>query len=306
MAQPIHVLLIDDEKDYCDTLKTNARHSGILIADFQNLEDGFKELEKELKYKAIIFDAKCLIDEKEEVDNFGFLPIALDRLKEFEQKHDVHLPFVVNTGYAGEKEISMITRQVETKKGKVFDKGEPKDILFQYLLNEINKAGITKLEKEYQDVFQVFEKGYLPNNMRDDLINILQNCKNSTPAKIKDNLATIRRILDEILTKINSLKPSVLPNSKRNFMDKIKWLSGQKRVGSSTPANYVGGETKYQTSSNEYLATAIWKISSDFGSHSLPTNAALYKAFPSSYAVQALTYSILEIIIWYIELMDND
>lgn len=306
MTQPIHVLLIDDEKSYCDTLKTNARHSGILISDFQNLKDGFKELEKELKYKAIIFDAKCMIDDKEEVDNFGFLPIALDKLKEFEQKHDLHLPFVVNTAYAEEKEISMISKQVETKKGKVFDKGEPKDILFQYLLNEINKAGITKLEKEYQDVFQVFEKGYLPNNMRDDLINILQNCKNYTPTKIKDNLATIRRILDEILTKINSLRPLVLPNSKRNFMDKIKWLSGQKRAGTTTPANYVGGETKYQTSSNEYLATAIWKISSDFGSHSLPTNVALYKPFPSSYAVQALTYSILEIIIWYIELMDNE
>ncbi len=305
MTQPIHILLIDDEKDYCNTLKTNARRSGILITDFQNLEDGFKELEKELKYKAIIFDAKCMVDDDEEVDKFDFLPIALDRLKEFEQNYNVHLPFVINTGYPDEKEISMIKKQVETRRGKVFRKGDEKK-LYEHLLDEINKADTTKLEKEYQDVFQVFEKGHLPNNMRDDLIKILKDCKNSTPSVIKGNLARIRTILDEILTKINSQKPSVLPNSKRNFMDKIKWLSGQNRVGSGTPANYVGGEIKYQTSSNEYLATAIWKISSEFGSHSLPTNEAFYKAFPSSYAVQALTYSILEIIIWYIELMDNE
>ncbi len=304
MKQPIHFLLIDDEKDYCNSLKTNARNSGVLISDFQNLEDGFEELKRELKYKAIIFDAKCMIDSDQEVDNFSFLPIALDRLREFEQQYNVHIPFVINTGYFGEDEITMIKQQVDIKKGKIFSKGDGADELFKHLLKEIDKSEITKYEKEFANVFQVFEKEYLPNNMRDDLISILQNKNISSPAKIKDNLATIRRILDEIITTINKLKPTILPNSKKTFMDKIKWLSGQRRIGSTQ--NYQGGETKYQTSSNEYLATAIWKISSDFGSHSLPTNSALYNAFPSIYTVQALTYSIMEIILWYIELMDNE
>ncbi len=276
--QPIHILLIDDEKDYCNSLKTNARNSGILISDFQNLEQGFEELKKELRYKAIIFDAKCMIDKEQEVDNFDFLTIAFDRLKDFELRHKLHLPFAVNTGYFGEKEIAMVGRQVKEKKGKIFSKAEGSDELFKYLLAEIEKSEITKYEKEFANVFQVFEKGYLPNNMRGDLINILQNKENAAPSKIKDNLATIRRILDEILTSINGMKPTVLPSSKSSFMDKIKWLSGQKRTGNNQ--NYQGGETKYQTTSNEYLATAIWKISSSFGSHSSPTKSALYMDFP--------------------------
>lgn len=303
MEQPIHILLIDDEKDYCNSLKTNARSSGILITDFQNLKDGFIELKKELKYKAIIFDAKCMIDSDQEVDNFSFLPIALDQLKEFEQQYNLHIPFVVNTGYFGENEITMIEQQVDIKRGKVFSKGDGADELFKHLLREIDKSEITKYEKEFLNVFQVFEKGYLQNNMRGDLINILQNKDNSNPAKIKDNLNTIRRILDEIHTTINNQKPSVLPDSKNTFNKKIRCLSGNIQ---NVSGSYQPTTTKYQTSVIEHLSTAIYRISSDFGSHSLPTNSALYQNFPSVYTVNALVFSIMEIIIWYIELMDNE
>jgi len=303
MANPIHILLIDDEKEYCNTLITNARYFGILIKDFQNLEDGFKELEKELKYKAIIFDAKCMVNEKEEVDNFGFLPIALDRLKDFENKYKIHIPFVINTGYSDQKEISMISKQIALKKGKIFDKGSAKEELFNYLIDEINKADITKLEKEYADVFLVFEKGYLPNNMRGDILKILQNNTNPDPAKIKDNLATIRRILDEILSRISSNKPIVLPASKNSFNKKVKHLSGNVKESPIGSGNYLSTTKKYQSSTIEFLSTAIYRISSDFGSHAIPKDTALYQPFPTIYSVQALTFSIFEIILWYIELL---
>ena len=304
--QPIHVLLIDDEKDYCDSLKTNARISGILIADFQSLDEGLKELEKELKYKAIILDAKCMVDKSQSVDNFDFLPVALDRLKVFEQQYNLHLPFVVNTGYIGEKELSMVKRQIDERKGKIFSKTDTKDDLFNYLISEINILEITKFEKDFEKVIQVFEKGYLPNNMRNDLFKVFQKKDSSNPTDIKDNLSTIRRILDEIFSKISSSKPFVLPSAKNTFNKKVKHLSGNIQESPVGSGNYIPSTNKYQASTIEFLSTAIYRISSDFGSHAVPTISARNQPMPTSMTVNSLVYAIMEIILWFTELMDNE
>ena len=118
-----NILLIDDEKEVCESLIDFANQIGIakfdadiIITDRQNWQDGAELLEKEY-FHALILDAKCMIETDQADDNFDFLPVALERLKEIEQKQDRHIPFVINTGYFGEKEVQMMQRLITERRG---------------------------------------------------------------------------------------------------------------------------------------------------------------------------------------------
>ncbi len=169
-----NILLIDDEKEVCESLIDFASQIGIakfdadiIITDRQNWQDGAELLEKEY-FHALILDARCMIDSEQIDDNFDFLTIALERLKEIEQKQDRHIPFVINTGYFGEKEVQMMQRLIAERRGRIFSKTLPKDEMFQYLVEEIEISENTKIEKEYADVFEIFDKGYLDATFRLD------------------------------------------------------------------------------------------------------------------------------------------
>lgn len=148
-----NILLIDDDKKVSEPLSAFASQFGfakfdadIIVTDRQNWQDGAELLEKEY-FHALILDARCIIDRDQVDDNFDFLTIALERLKEIEQKQDRHIPFVINTGYFGEKEVQMMQRLITERRGKIFSKTLPKDDMFQYLVTEIENAENTKIEK---------------------------------------------------------------------------------------------------------------------------------------------------------------
>lgn len=61
----------------------------------------------------------------------------------------------------------------------MFDKAKGETQMLEYLLEEIEKALETKFEKEFPDIFEVFAKGYLPDEQRRNLVKILINKDNS-------------------------------------------------------------------------------------------------------------------------------
>ncbi len=168
--QVIDILLIDDDKGYCREVKNQLRSIGIdeygydvIIKDFQNLEEGFAELEKESKYKAVILDARCLLTKEQETEDFQFLPEALDELEKINHRTGTYTPFVVNTGYKDTEVLNSLSLKIQRHKGKIFDKSKQAKEMLQYLLKEIENAENTKTEKQFTDVFEVFNKGYLEN-----------------------------------------------------------------------------------------------------------------------------------------------
>ena len=295
-----NILLIDDEKEVCESLIDFANQIGIakfdadiIITDRQNWQDGAELLEKEY-FHALILDARCMIETDQVDDNFDFLTIALERLKEIERKQDRHIPFVINTGYFGEKEVQMMQRLITERRGKIFSKTLPKDEMFQYLVTEIEDSENTKIEKDYPDIFEVFDKGYLGSSFRIELFKILKTLNKDS--KNQENLRAVRVIQDEIYNALRRKNPAIVPNG--SFTDKNKHLSG----------NSYQNSTIYQTNTISYLANAIYRISSDFGNHSpqKPTNVTIeYWEMPSNYAVKSLVFALLEQLLWFKNLMEK-
>lgn len=320
--QVIDILLIDDDKQFCRSLRNRFLLIGedidvnFQVRDFQNLDEGFAELEKDSKYKAVILDAKALIKTDQETPDLDFLPVALHRLEKLNQKTGrIHTPFAVITGYY-DNFLSFDTL-IREQKGKLFDKSTQEEEMLEYLLKEIENSNNTKIEKQYADVFQVFDNGYLENKFRTELLQILQSIEDSS--QNQNILRAVRVIQDEVYIELN--RKNIVPSSiqkfndktKRNenfppsFTDKNKHLSGNEIWDKSVKKN-IAQDTIYQTSAISYLAGAIYKISSDFGNHppQKPTNVAVeYWEMPSNYAVKSLVFALLEQLIWFKKLMEK-
>ncbi len=256
----IQVLLIDDENEYCESLAKLADAGyGIQITHFQNHEDGFAALAKNPDYKALILDAKCFINAEQETESDDALDYALKRLADFEQSTVKHLPFAVNTGY--DYFARFFEKGITDRKAKIFSKAKSPKELFEYLISAINNTENMQIEKQYADVFEVFEKGYLDNELKMNLLNILKNMKKVELAEIRKNLALIRNVKEKMTQRLLSANNS-----------------------------YAQPDLIAQ-----FSVHLIPKVASNYGSHTPRNNDIL----PSKYTVIALTNALLELLLWF-------
>lgn len=299
-----NILLVDDEATYCQSLRSALQQIGldrnlhIVVKDCQNWEEAEEELARQY-YAAIILDAKCLLDKTQVQEDFNFLPIALNRLQSIEKAQDRHIPFAINTVYAGEKELATLERIVSEKKGKIFAKLSPKDALLNFLLVEIEKAPETKVLKEHKEVFEIFDTHNFmppnPVNFRYKLLQILKNINNEAHGL---SILQDSRVIQDEIYKLLQVKCNI-PNG--SFLTKNKYLSGEKQG-----ENY--NSVVYQTEVLSYLASVVNKASSSFGNHSssAPTNVEVqYWEQPSQYAVKSVVFALLEQLLWFKKLMQT-
>ncbi len=303
--QVIDIIIIDDDKTYCQLLARTFTTIGrsmdydIKLNDFQNLNDGIAELSNNSKYKAVILDGKCRIEAGGR-EEYGFLPLALNQLWDLNRQTGRHyIPFAVCTGYY--ERYQDHKRLVEEKGGGMFDKSIQEEDMLIWLLKEIEKALETKLEKEFPDIFDIFAKGYLPDEQRTNLVEILKN--KDTEAQISTTLASLR-VFQENIYKTLEAKRKINTNGNMSFKNRNKQLSGN--VAHVAP--YQATQTIYQTDTIEHLANAIYKIGSTYGNH-VPVKsthvAVKYWENPSIYVTQSLVFALLEQILWFKKLMEQ-
>ncbi len=302
-----NILLIDDEKEVCESLIDFASQIGIakfdadiIITDRQNWQDGAELLEKEY-FHALILDARCMIDNEQVDDNFDFLTIALERLKEIEQKQDRHIPFVINTGYFGEKEVQMMQRLITERRGKIFSKTLPKDGMFQYLVAEIEISENTKIEKEYADVFEIFDKGYLEASLRNDLLTIIK--KLNDKANVKNNFNPLRKFIEAIYGKIKAKDTNLIPDAvyygRGGIGINLEWTW---RYLSGMSVNVDRTSLPFQTTAlfSEHISKNV-KTVEELSS----TISHLYPKDVTTYAYKSAVFALLEILLWFKKLMDK-
>ncbi len=299
--QIIDILLIDDDEDYCREVKNQLRSIGIdeygydiIVKYFRNLKDGFAELEKDSKYKALILDAKAFITPEQEKEEFDFIVEALSRLEETNRKTGrIHIPFAVNTGYTDHETLKAVKTRIENQKGKLFDKSKQAEEMLQYLLEEIDKTENTKIEKQYADVFEVFDKGCLDASLRNDLINILK--KLDDEAAITDNFTPLRKLLEEIYKKL--ITEGIIPNNlvHSDGRPNLEWiyyyLKGYTRYPNPGLTNPNPTQEKHLLSCLDYLKNIT----------SIITHA--YSHDVSKYAYKSAIFALLEILLWFKKLM---
>jgi CheY-like chemotaxis protein len=303
----IHILLIDDNKEYCKSLKSRFWNIGaengldIQVTDFQNLEEGFAELEKESKYKAIILDAKCLRIKEQETEDFQFLPEALDELEKINQRKGTYIPFVVNTGYYDTEVLSSLSLKIERQKGKVFDKSTQEEELLQHLLKEIASAENTKIEKQYSEIFEIFNKGFLDASLRNDLLIAIK--KLDDQANVKNNFNPLRKFIEAIYKEIKAKDTSLIP-------DAVFYGRGGTGINLEWVWRYLSGMTVNVDRTTPPLQSAplfpehigknvktVEELSS--------TISHYYAENVTTYAYKSAVFALLETLLWFKKLMEK-
>ncbi len=286
------VLYIDDEIKAYESLKNFAHSFNIKLIHSDNLEEGLLKLKSTMSYHGIILDARCSLSNNKTPKD-SFLEEAFEQIKEIEKNKNCYFPIIIYSGYP-EK-----FKSIYGEKYNFFekDRDNPKD-LFKTLIKKIKDSNHTKLELEYKEVFEIFNKNYLSDANRIKLLKIITD--KDEYSRIQDNLISIRSIFTDIIKKIYKIEQHEdydINSRNVSASDIINKLAGGRRSGKPS------ADQCYWSGLLESAARSIWFTASEFGKE---INISEYnKIYPATiYTVQRLLFALFDIILWlkqYIE-----
>jgi hypothetical protein len=282
MARPLEMLIIDDDTKYVESLHADAQRLQILLTHKDNLEDGqlFLKSSKARKTSGVILDVVCMTSKDDEVAKSSFITEALDLFA----RDAPHLPVVILTGEPDQyKNLSELF-----KHKKVYSKGRDEEEMLLFLKEEALKLDKVQTINKYKDIFEITEE-YFDAETEEALINCLSKLNSSDNTQIKNNLACIRRLQENIYIELNKSKPDWVP---------IECVEGDVKVKAILRHLREGNRVDKKT---ENFAKSIYETASDYGAHQ-----NLSKGSPiSKYTVHTIAYALLELFIWFKEVVNK-
>lgn len=272
------ILLIDDDKDYCQKLTQLARNHNFKIHSFHNLEDGMDYLKSHQQVKAVILDERCLLtpEQKPGTEKTNFVFHAMQELKDIEHEQDRALPFCVmaiNTDDFNDDLHGIAS---------VFEKNRDEKLLFGHLQAEVMHLAESIVEKEFEDIFE-FVDDFLDEEDYELMATLLLNKEKSDPQNIISNLSLLRRVEEKLF---DVLCVNLLGKQAQQF--ETRGRSRTKNIIQALYAQHIMPRMLKDT------AFQIYTLSSKIGNH----NHYDSNYFPSQYFVSALVFNFLEILLW--------
>ncbi len=238
---------------------------------------------------------------EQETEDFQFLPEALDELEKIDKRKEIHTPFVVNTGYYDTEVLSFLSLKIDRQKGKLFDKSTQEEEMLEYLLKEIENAENTKIEKQFADIFDIFDKGYLDASLRNDLLPIIKKLNDN--ANVKNNFNPLRKFIEAIYEKIKNKDTNLIPDEIYYGRGRIginlewtwRYLSGMSvNIDRTTPPFQSPALFSEHISKN---VKTVEELSSTISHH--------YSKDVTTYAYKSAVFALLEALLWFKALMEK-
>jgi hypothetical protein len=167
MSKPIKVLLVDDKKDYCESLSGVARNSNIKVEYKLDWETGFEVLKNDPTIEFVILDGKGKIEADQETEKDNFVIRAMKDIDTYSNQVGKHIPYCVNTGFMERFESLEDNVNIFEKNDKQRDK------MFQYITEEVTKSEYRTSRLKYKDPFIAFDKGIMNTEHEHLLVQII-------------------------------------------------------------------------------------------------------------------------------------
>jgi hypothetical protein len=292
------VLWFDDKPEENQVDREDALLKNIKCNCYKNSETGLKELTLNYKdYHAVILDGlfyKKTTDKGTPNDAaFGEVAKVLGNLK----AQGNIIPWFIYSGqpsFVKNKSVLIdIFSEDAFANGKVFDKNKDEDFieLCNQIKVEADKLPRTKTRHNYPDIFEIFELGYLPDAVEENVLDLLIKPLPQNNSEFKAVLTNIRSIHESCFLKLSSI--NVVTKNITSVSLKLKHLSGNiKRENNWKPTSEV-----YQ--SKEILNLNEW-IYYTCGTYLHYLEDQHYDGYMiSNYAVESLKFGLLEILLWF-------
>jgi hypothetical protein len=282
------VLWIDDDFEKQDGFIENAYLNSIDITPFKTSKSGMEELTANIeKYDVVILDAKVYDKSEDEVAKLTGLMSSITKIKEV--SHIELIPYFI---YTGQPDVIDNTSFKELMGDTfIFKKPSQKDELFQAIKNEADQRVNTRIKHKNQQVFSIFDLGYLPSEVGSQVLELIKTPLPLTRVEIKAILSNIRSIHESCFLKLEEI--NVISNATSSINNIIRELSGN-----ITPANgYQPTTIVYQNDSIENLHKWIYFTCGKYIHNLRDENYNGYMI--SGYAVESIRNGILEILLWF-------
>lgn len=289
-----NILWVDDQHndDEMIQFKIFAENEGIILVGFASFEEAFNVLQSRLHFfDAILLDG-MFFEKKDQLsgteDEIG-LGMAIAKINEL--KPQKIFPWFVLSGkdqFTKSKSSILIAN-----KKRCFDKTNPQDIidLFHEIKEEANQHPDTQIRHDYHEIFEMFSLNFLPLEVEEQLLELIKLPLPSSRAEIKGMLSNIRSIHESCLLKLEEI--NVIPDSQVSFNNIVKHLSGNKIPAS----NYQPTTKEYQNDAIENLNKWLHFTCGKYIHNLRDENYNGYMI--SKYAVESLRFGILEILLWF-------
>ncbi|MCG8182758.1 hypothetical protein [Tenacibaculum piscium] len=284
-----NVLWIDDEyKTRGTSFITLAEQDDIIIEAVESHEEGMAKLkEKEGFYDAVILDAKVKLNKADTTTNLKGLSASRDFLIAYNK--DKILPYFIYTGQPDYQKNDIF----EDSYGKYYIKGTDNEQLLEDIKKEVENIEIRRVKKKYSDIFEIFDLGYLPDSVEENILDLLIKSLPKNNSGLKGVLTNIRSIQESCFVQLENIR--VIPNSKDSFNKILKHLSGN----ISKDRGYKPVTNVYQTIEIENLQKWIYFTCGRYIHYLEEQHNDGYMI--SNYAVESLRNGLLEILLWFKE-----
>jgi len=281
----VRILIIDDNRHYVEALHRDAQQYGIILVHSGSLEEGRECFERQDGWSltGIILDVKCLKERTQQVPDNSFLTAAV---RYFSEKAP-HLPMVVLTG---EPDQYHNLRELYAGTLQVFSKGRDEDAMLAFLRDAAARLDYVKIVSEYRDVFDIV-RTHLGNEAEQELLSCLLGIKNCDASALKNTLGCLRRLQERVYIALSHANQKLVPS--QYVSGEINLVACYKHLAEK------GVVERYRII--DRFAELIYKITSDSGAH---TSYVTPKYPPTSYTVQAVTFALLDLLLWFGQTME--
>lgn len=294
-----NVLWFDDKFETSEPIRDEAILEDIKLVGYTNSKEGIKELEENFsEYDAVLLDGLFYEDAEQagtELDDTAFGQVAkvLSNLK----ARKIFMPWFIYSGQPkfrkGDSSYIKLFKDESYAGGKIFDKSKDEDS--EELWNEIKKAADKRPQRKARntnpEIFIIFEKGYLSDDVEDQVLQLFIKPLPKNNSDLKAVLTNIRSVQESVFLKLESIR--VIPANIRSANQKIKHLSGN----ISSQNEFKPTTTVYQNQDIENLQKWIYFTCGNYIHH---LEAQHYDEYMiSNYAIESLKLGLMEILLWF-------
>ena len=193
----LNLLIVDDDKDYVESLNRDAQGHRIMLKHVCNLEEG-KEFLKSKEGRSIcgvILDVICMKTKEQKVPDNSFITAALKYFGE-------NLPSKPIVVLTGEPDEYKNLKKLYDGTWAVYSKGRDENDMLSFLIEKTKDIESRKILDKYSDVFEVVEN-YLDDEAEEELIHCLKDMNSSDFPTIKNNLSCFRRLQEKVYLALN-------------------------------------------------------------------------------------------------------
>jgi len=301
-TRPLNMLIIDDNKEHVESLNRRAQGHRIMLKHFCNLDEGKKFLESKegRSICGVILDVICMKNKEQKFPDKSFITAAL---KYFNQKLP-NIPIVVLTGVTDEyKSLKDHYDGTET----VYSKGRDESAMLLFLRDKALELERVKLLNKYSEVFEIIED-HFDDDAEEELISCLLNTNSSDFHTMKGTLSCLRILQEKMFVALNKYDDQMVPEEyvsneennqiRVNFASILHYLKGKY---DNTSRSHLGKKYILHDSTIDRFMQFVYKTSSE-GIHAIDENISNK---PTKYTVQAVTYALLDLLLWFKTVCDG-